>query len=373
MTKVFLTGATGIMGSAGLRELSDAGNYDITVLTRNSKKNHRLLKQFPDVKVILGDLRDYESVRKGVGNADIILHVGGLVSPAADWMPELCYRTNTEAMANIVRAVHEAGKDDSVKVVYIGSVAQYGPHNPPNHWGSADDPQTPAQFDAYARSKVDAEKILVSSPIRHWAVLRQSGILHRGLLGKATDPITFHVPFEGVLEWATVEDSGRLLERVSRPEVPGSFWRKAYNISSGPSYRLTNYEFECKILGALGLGKPEQLFEAHWFATDNFHGMWYTDSDDLEAALRFRSGETADEWFDRLRREAPFYMKLAPLAPNFLVKKFMGHIAASTPLSPLRWIQEGNEERIRAAWGSRENWNRLKREGWKALNLTRPD
>lgn len=372
MTKVFLTGATGVMGSAGLRELREAGQYDITVLARDSKKNHKMLDPMTDVKVIWGDLRDYEAVRRGVEGADIVLHVGGMVSPAADWHPELCYKTNTEGMANIVRAVRETGGDDTVKVVYIGSVAQYGPHNPPHHWGDADVAQTPARFDEYARSKVDAEKILRASPIRRFAVLRQTGILHPGLLGKATDPITYHVPFEGVLEWASVEDSGRLLERVSRPEVPESFWGKAYNISSGPSYRLTNYEFECKILGALGLGRPEQLFDAHWFATGNFHGMWYTDSDDLEAILHFRSGETADEWFDRLRRESPFYLKLAPLAPKFLIKAFMGHVARSTPLSPLRWLREGNEERIRAAWGSRENWERLKRDGWKALNLTRP-
>lgn len=371
--KVLLTGATGIMGAAGLRELRAVGRHDITVLARDSKKNRKMLEPMTDVRVVWGDLRDYDSVRKAVEGVDIVLHVGGLVSPAADWHPELCYKTNTEAMANIVRAVHETGGDDRVKVVYIGSVAQYGPHNPPNIWGDADDPQTPAQFDEYARSKIDSEKILLASPIRNRVVLRQSGILHPGLLGKASDPITFHVPFEGVLEWATVEDSGRLLERLCRDDVPAEFWNRAYNISSGPSYRLTNYEFECKILGALGLGRPEQIFDAHWFATGNFHGMWYSDADDLENFLHFRSGETADEWFDRLRREAPWYLKLALLAPKPLIKAFMGRVARSTPLSPLRWLKENNEARIKAAWGSRDNWERIRRDGWKALDLTVPD
>lgn len=371
--KVFLTGATGVMGAAGLAELRASGKHDITVLARDSKKNRKMLAPMKDVKVVWGDLRDYGSVRRGVEGADIVLHVGGMVSPSADWYPELCYKTNTEAMANIVRAVGETGGNDRVKVVYIGSVAQYGPHDRPNHWGSADDPQTPAKFDEYARSKVDAEKILLVSPIKQRVVLRQSGILHPGLLAKASDPITFHVPFEGVLEWATVEDSGRLLERVCREEIPDDFWNKAYNISSGPSYRLTNYEFECKILGALGLGLPEKLFDAHWFATGNFHGMWYRDADLLEEALHFRSGETADEWFDRLAREAPWYLKLAPLAPSRVVKAFMGHVARSTPLSPLRWLKENDTARIEAAWGSRENWERIRREGWKALDLSRPE
>ena len=359
-TKVFLTGATGVMGAAGLKELRSAGNYDITVLARDSKKNRRKLGGMKDIRVVWGDLRDYEAVRRGVEGADIVLHVGGMVSPAADWHPELCYRTNTGAMTNIVRAVGETGGNERVRVVYIWSVAQYGPHDRPNIWGSASDPQTPALFDEYARSKKDAESILVSSPIRRWVSLRQTGILHPGLLGKASDPITFHVPFEGVLEWATVEDSGRLLERVSRPGVPDGFWCKAYNISSGPTYRLTNYEFECKILGALGLGRPEKLFDAHWFATGNFHGFWYTDSDDLEEILHFRGGETADQWFARLRRESPWYLKLAPLAPSGLIKLFMGHVARSTKLSPMRWIRENDTERINAAWGSREAWERIR-------------
>ena len=40
--------------------------------------------------------------------------------------------------------------------------------------------------------------------------MRQSGILYPNIL-KNMDPIMFHVPINGVLEWCTVEDSGRLM------------------------------------------------------------------------------------------------------------------------------------------------------------------
>ena len=33
----------------------------------------------------------------------------------------------------------------------------------------------------------------------------------------------FHVPIRGVLEWATIEDSGRLLLNVCKDDVP-EFW-----------------------------------------------------------------------------------------------------------------------------------------------------
>lgn len=369
---VFLTGATGVMGTAGLKELRDAGTYDIRVLVRDSKTNRRKMAGMEDVDIIWGDLCDYSSVRRGVKGADYVLHVGGMVSPSADWHPEQCWKVNTTAMKNILKAIGECGQKESVRLVYIGSVAQYGPHNPPHHWGSAQDPQNPAKFDRYADSKVEAERLLRESGVKYWVSLRQSGILHPGLLFNASDPIAFHVPVEGVLEWATVEDSGRLLERVCRPEVPEDFWCKSYNISSGSTYRLTNYEFELKLLSTLGLGRPEEVFEAWWFATGNFHGMWYSDGDKLEEALHFRSGETADEWFGNLKSKLPWYFSLARIVPSWCVKMYMGRVARNTPLSPMRWIADNNEERIKAAWGSRAAWEKLRKEGWSHYNLTRP-
>ena len=89
--KVFLTGATGVMGSAGLKFLTaEPGKYAVTVLARDSKRNRRKLLPFQKkgVKVIWGDLTNPADVEKGVRDAEIVLHVGGMVSPAADWYPE---------------------------------------------------------------------------------------------------------------------------------------------------------------------------------------------------------------------------------------------------------------------------------------------
>ena len=97
---------------------------------------------------------------------------------------------------------------------------------------------------------------------------------------------------------ATAEDSGRLLANVCEEEVPDEFWNRFYNISSGPSFRLTNYEFECKLLKAIGCPAPEKIFEPNWFAIRNFHGQWYTDSDLLEGYLHFRSNQTCDDYLN---------------------------------------------------------------------------
>lgn len=363
MKKVFLTGATGVMGSHGLRELiSRIDEYDVTVLARDSRKNRKMLTPYEQkgVRVIWGDLLDKESVRAGVESADIVLHVGGMVSPAADWYPEKTLETNVGAMRNIIECAMP--RKDEVRVVYIGSVSQYGPKNVPDHWGSADDPQLPAKFDSYALSKVEAERLLRESGLKWWVSLRQTGILHSGLLMKASDPIAFHVPLKGVLEWVTAEDSGRLLERVCRDSVPDSFWRKCYNIGGGEAFRMTNYDFEKQLLRAMGCPPPEKIFEVKWFATDNFHGMWYLDSDHLEDMLHFRGSDTPDTYFRKMKKELPWYFSLASLAPAWALKLFMKHVAHTPKLGPMWWIKQNDEERIRAAWGSREAWEAL--PGW---------
>ena len=371
MKKIFLTGATGVMGSHGLIELTSMeGKYDVTVLARKSKKNRKKLKSFirKGVKVIWGDLLDKDSVAMGVANADIVLHVGGMVSPAADWYPELTIKTNIGAMRNIIDAALPRKND--VKVVYIGSVSQYGDRSVPNHWGQCGDPLSPALFDAYAYSKTEAERMLLESDLKWWVSLRQTGILHSGLLMKASDPISFHVPIKGVLEWVTAVDSGRLIERVCRDDVPEYFWGKCYNIGGGEAFRMTNYEFECELLKAMGCPPPEKIFETNWFATRNFHGFWFADSDELEEILHFRKGITPQKYFRKMKSELPWYFALAPLAPAKALKLFMGKVAKTRKLGPLWWIENDVKDRIDAFWGSKNEWENI--PDWNEMDLTRP-
>ena len=317
-TTVFLTGGTGNMGWAGFQELyRRKDRFNIRLLARDSKKNHKKLDRYagdPSVTVIWGDLTRYEDVLAGVTGSDYVLHVGGMVSPAADYYPEKTLKVNVLAAENVVKAVQAQPNMDDIKVVYIGSVAQYGDRNPPYHWGDVNEPQTPAKFDMYALSKIRSEEIFAAAGFRNWVSLRQSGILYPGIL-KVVNPTAFHVPVGGVLEWATIEDSGRLLAQVCEDWVPAEFWNQTYNTSSGEQYRMTNYEFETRLLRGLGLPGPEKVFEPQWFALKNFHGMWYTDADKLEDFLHFRANTPIDEYFATMKSKLPWFYSLAFLAP----------------------------------------------------------
>lgn len=373
---VFLTGATGTMGMAGLKELLARKDlYNIRVLALPTRESRKKLKRYKnEIEIVWGDLTCYDDVLKGVTGSDIVLHVGGKVSPIADYIPKTTLRTNVGAARNIRDAVLAQG-DKQPKVVYIGSVAQMGDRREPLHWGRTGDPICVSTYDHYGITKTIAERILTDGGIRRWVSLRQSGILYPAIL-KNYDPIMFHVPIRGVLEWSTVEDSGRLLEHICRPEVPEEFWNRYYNIGSGAEYRISNYEFETMLLEAIGCPRPEQIFEAKWFTTRNFHGMWYLDSDVLENYLHFRANIPIHQYFNQLSHSNTLPLairfakttKVAKLVPH-LVKLSMAFLANRKTHGTQRWIKEGNQLRIAAYYGSIEEYQAI--PDWKHFDLSR--
>ncbi|MBR2032603.1 MAG: NAD(P)-dependent oxidoreductase [Alistipes sp.] len=348
------------MGSAGLAELfARRDEFDITVLVRDTKRNRRKMAKYGDaIRIVWGDLMNYDDVLNATSGADYVLHVGGLVSPRADYKPKSVLKVNITAAENVVKAVKAQPNSDNIKVVYIGSVAQTGDRREPLHWGRTGDPIFPSIFDYYAISKCRAERIFAESGLKHWVSLRQSGILYPAIL-KNMDPIMFHVPIRGVLEWATVEDSGRLLANVCGEDVPEEFWCKFYNIGSGAEYRLTNYDFEYYLLKSINCPAPEKMFDVKWFATHNFHGQYYLDSDKLEEYLHFRANVPVGEYFAQMASTLPWFYSLAKLAPAWLLKPVMRYIASDKIFGTLGWLKTGNEQRIKAYFGSREEREKI--------------
>ena len=169
----------------------------------------------------------------------------------------------------------------------------------------------------------------------------------------------FHVPIRGVLEWATVEDSGRLMANLCEDGLPDEFWCKFYNIGSGAEYRLTNYDFERYLLGAINCPAPEKIFDVKWFATHNFHGQFYFDSDKLEKYLHFRANTPVGEYFAQMSKSLPWFYSLAKIAPAWLIKPFMRMIAEDKIFGTLGWLESNNAERIKAYFGSREEREKI--------------
>ena len=373
---VFMTGATGVMGSKTLEFISqDLSDIHLKLLVRDSKDNHKKMAKYSsnsNIEIIWGDFLDYDTVFKCVQGSDYVLHIGGLVSPLADRQPYETGRVNVGAAMTITKAVLAQPNADNIKVCYIGSVAETGDRNYPIHWGRVGDPIKVSVYDHYGISKVIAERIFIESGIKKWVVLRQSGILHYELLHHI-EPIMYDVPLNGVLEWATVEDSAILMDHLVRYDLPDSFWCNIYNIGSGENYRMTNYEFESILLASIGLGPLETLFDPNWFATQNFHGHFYADSQVLEDYLHFRQNVPIKDYFKYLGDQCEFYYKIPRLIPfkslmGALAKPFMKYVSNTKVFGSQNWIKTHNLDRINTFYGSLEKYSNIPKN-WENFKI----
>lgn len=367
-TRVLLTGSTGNMGMEGLKQIhARRDEFHLIILALPSRKERKKLAPYmndPCVSIIWGDLRNFEDVRKAVSTADIILHVGALVSPQADRQPRQAWEINFGGTKNIVDAIRQRSDADRVKLVYIGTVAQTGNRAAPFHWGRIGDPLVPSVFDHYALSKIAAERYVISSGLPFWVSLRQTGIMHENILA-VNDGIGFHMPLDNHLEWVTARDSGRMLLALCSRDLPDNFWQRVYNIGGGASCRLTGVQVLERLFGTLGVDH-RSLNDTNWFATRNFHGHWYLDSDRLDELLQFRS-ESFDDVLERIKKQLPPGMRLLRFLPASWVRRFYMLPTATGQNSPLNWIRKGKEELVSAFLGSEENWRSIPR--WEGLSI----
>ena len=363
---VFLTGATGIMGQETMKQLlSRSTRFQVRALARPSEKNRALMKKYmcPSLQVIWGDMADYETIKQGVDGADYVLHIGAMVSPAADQYPEKTLYTNIGSTLNIIKAIREQPEPDKVHFAYVGTVAMTGGRTDPIHWGRVGDPINPSIFDYYAISKVFSELAVYESGLKHWVSIRQTG-QHPSADGAGEQPIIFHQPPNNVLEWSTSVESGICMANLCEDWVPESFWRKGYNLSSGAGYRLATWELMDISLGAFGLGLKD-VMDCRMMAQYNFHGHYFSDGDRLDEILHFRC-IPAQQYWDGVREE------MRRMAANPLIaamfpsgEQMKAHnVEIGRKRMGTYWMFENKEEDwIKAFFGSREKQQAMK--GWE--------
>ena len=371
---VFMTGAGGGMGFQSFSQmLPDIGKlYDLVIFDRDTEKNHKLFdsyKSMDGVNVVYGDLLDKELVEKCVAMSDLILHIAAFVSPQADYHPELAMKNNYGSVVNLISAIKKCGKEDTCKLVYIGTVAETGDRMPPIHWGRVGDPIKPSMYDYYAVSKIAAERYVIESSLKYWVSLRQTGIMGPAM-AKVKDAIQFHNCIFNVLEYVSDRDSGRAMKNLAAYDADGSldknFWGHIYNIGGGEKCRVSTYEMYKKMYGELGFKNLDSVIDPKMYATRNFHGQYYLDSDKLENYLHFRS-DSMQYFYDAYLKELGSALTAGKIITKFPGgQKLMGCIIKSTFKKLLksehgtkRWLDKNMEDYIDAYWGSKESWEKL--------------
>ncbi len=159
MKKVFISGATGFIGSH-LTELLIKHKYKVIAFDRyninNSYGHLEYLSENKSIDFRLGDIRDYDSVKKSMEDCDIVIHMAALIGIPYSYVSPLAYiRTNIEGTYNIL----EASKELRIKKTLITSTsevygsAQYTPIDEKHPYVG----QSP-----YSASKIAADQIALS-------------------------------------------------------------------------------------------------------------------------------------------------------------------------------------------------------------------
>lgn len=159
-TKVVVTGAGGFIGSHLVERLLDVG-AEVTAFVRyNSRNDTGLLELLGEkrkaIRIVSGEIRELETVRKVTKAADIIFHLAALVGiPYSYACPQEAVEVNTIGTLNILTAARDWG---TRKIMITSTSEVYGTAlSIPISEQHPKQPQSP-----YAASKIAADAIALS-------------------------------------------------------------------------------------------------------------------------------------------------------------------------------------------------------------------
>ena len=216
--KVFVTGGTGFIGSAVVRELVRAG-HDVTTLSRSAEKGEPLRREGADI--VLGELGDPSTYKAAAAEADAIIHA------AFDYAATV--ETDATAIETLIRAArtHEEGKEAlALSLVYTSGCWVLG-----DTGGEPADesfPLHPAEIvewrPAHERTVLEAAgNGLATAVIRPGMVYGGSGSVTAGLFLSAEEESASAYVGDGENRWSMVhrEDLARLYRMILEARAPG--------------------------------------------------------------------------------------------------------------------------------------------------------
>jgi len=127
--RVFVTGAAGFIGSHLVERLADLG-AEVTALVRyNSRNDIGFLRELTTaqrerVQIVFGDVRDLDSMRRSIGDNQIVLHLASIISiPYSYVRPVEVMETNVNGTLNALLSAHEK---QVIRFVQTSSSEVYG-------------------------------------------------------------------------------------------------------------------------------------------------------------------------------------------------------------------------------------------------------
>lgn len=321
--RILITGATGGIGQEFLRQWNFSDEHILTVLIRRSKKNLQLIRKYPKLRVVYGNVTDQEVLESALLDQDLVYHLAALIPTAERKNKDLIEEVNVGATRNLVEIIERT--NPKMHLIFSSSVAVYG-HRVENPMISVDDELHEDPMELYSSTKIRAERIIRESKL-NWTILRFSAIM--GVGNHKFNPAMFEIALDTCMEIASLKDTARALKSCigHLDEIN----RQTFNLSGGESCRIVYRDFLQRAFEAYGLGRAE--FPEHAFATKHSHCGYFTDSDKLESILHFQE-QSIDDFFVEFRAAVPSWQRVLTRPFGAIVRKVLSRY--SDPLRAYR-------------------------------------
>ena len=178
--KVLVTGASGFLGGHVAERLSARGDSVRALVRSTSNRAH--LQTLPLVELFEGAVEDADRMKEAVDGVDAIVHTAGLVKARST---DEFFATNVGGTSNLVQAARGGrGKGSPVKrFVFVSSLTACGPS--PDGRPVPRDQEAPNN--AYGRSKLSAEKVVLSVKDEVRSVILRPGAIYGPRDGEILD------------------------------------------------------------------------------------------------------------------------------------------------------------------------------------------
>lgn len=326
--EILLTGASGTVGSEVINQIIKYHNhnYNLTVFDTNTKHSQKVFDPNKNrLNIIYGDISKPEDIEKLPDNLDVVIHLAAIIPPKSELNKELTWSVNVEGTRNLINFLE--AKSPHAFFLYSSSVAVYGDRilNP---MITASDPLDLNNTDDYALTKIESENLIKNSTLR-WSIFRLTAIMKNHKISK----LMFQMPLSTQFEICTPLDTARAFVRAIqyKKNIEG----KVFNLGGGSSCYTTYREFLEESFRIYGLGKLN--FPERAFAEKNFHCGIFTDGDELNNLLNFRS-DTLVNYFTKTKQSIPVLTRYFCQVFKYPIKLYLLHHS-----EPYNAFKKGNK------------------------------
>lgn len=241
-----VTGVSGVLGSVLVRHLLRAG-----WMVRGACRRP---PQVEGVEPIPADILDTDAMRRGARGVDVVFHLAAAVDTLSRRDDELMRRANVEGTMSVARAAREEGVG---RLVYFSTTAVYGS----THRSIADERSAPDPESPYARTKLEAEKIVLDD--RAGVVLRVAAVYGPSVPGRYVALARLHRG--GVLQIVgtnrrTLVFENDLADAAILAASHSAACGRIFNVTDGTSHSLT--AITSAMRAALGRTRPAMRLSA---------------------------------------------------------------------------------------------------------------